>query len=145
MMKKSKKYVLLCLFLVLIATAVFNTYKWIVCGEQTIRITTSKQAYTDSDLYVSILAYNNEGELETKSKVKLLDSDGDVVKGVEVSYKDDSIIISVPQVEPGNYTIEAKVSSKAGKDTVQEDIYIADSKQENITITFDKGIYKPRR
>jgi len=52
--------------------------------------------------------------------------------------------ISIPKIEAGNYLIEAEVSSKAGKDTIQKAIYITDGNQENATITLDKGIYKPR-
>lgn len=67
------------------------------------------------------------------------------MKNAIVSYEENIAKISIPDVESGNYTIEAKVSSEKGKDTVKKDIYIAKNNSENITITMDKGIYKPRR
>ena len=38
MKKKVAKYVLLVVFIVIVVLAIFNTYKWIVCGEQYIKI-----------------------------------------------------------------------------------------------------------
>lgn len=145
MKKKIAKYVLLVLFISLVVLAIFNTYKWIVCGKQSIKISTSKEVYTNSDLYVSIIAQDKGVDLETKTKIKLLNSNGKKVKDTIVSYDGSIAKISIPEVEAGNYFIEAKVSSKVGKDTVKKEIYITDENQENITITLDKGIYKPRR
>ena len=96
-------------------------------------------------MYVSIIAQDKGVDLETDTKIKLLNSDGKKVKGAKVSYDGSNAKISIPEIEAGNYFIEAKVSSKAGKDNVQKEIYITDGSQENVTITLDKGIYKPRR
>ena len=145
MKKKIKQILLLSVFAILFVLATVNTYKWIVSGEQRIKISTASKAYTNSDLYLSIVAQENGVELETESKVKLLDSDGKKVKDAVVSYENSNVKISVPDLEPGNYFIEAKVSSEAGKDTIKKEIYISNGNQENVTITFDKGIYKPRR
>lgn len=145
MKKKVTKYALLAVFIAIVVLAIFNTYKWIVCGEQYIKISTSNKAYTNSDLYVSIIAQDKGVDLETKTKIKLLNSDGKKVKKAKVSYDGNNAKISIPEIESGNYFIEAKVSSKAGKDTVQKEIYITDGNQENVTITLDKGIYKPWR
>lgn len=145
MKKKVVKYALIIVFIVISLLAILNTYKWIVSGEQYIKISTSNNAYTNKDLYVSIIAQENGVDLETKTKIKLLNSDGKKVKDVKVDYDGSNAKISIPEVEVGNYFIEAKVSSKAGRDTVQKEIYITDGKQENVTITLDKGIYKPRR
>lgn len=145
MKKKIVKYALLVVFIAIVILAIFNIYKWIVCGKQYIKISTSNKAYTNSDLYVSIIAQDKGVDLETKTKIKLLNSDGKKVKNVKVSYDENNAKLSIPQIEAGNYLIEAKVSSKAGKDTIQKNVYITDGKQENVTITLDKGIYKPRR
>lgn len=145
MKKKIVKYALLVVFITIVILAMFNIYKWIVCGKQYIKISTSNKAYTNSDLYVSIIAQDKGVDLETKTKIKLLNSDGKKVKNVKVSYDENNAKLSIPQIEAGNYLIEAKVSSKAGKDTIQKKVYITDGKQENVTITLDKGIYKPRR
>lgn len=145
MMKKFKRFLLLSIFAILLVLATVNTYEWIVSGEQRIKISTASKAYTNSDLYLSIVAQENGVDLETESKVKLLDSNGKKVKDAIVSYENSNVKISVPDLESGNYFIEAKVSSEAGKDTVKKEIYISNGNQENVTITFDKGIYKPRR
>lgn len=148
MRKKVAKCLVLILFLVAVTSAIISTYKWIVCGNQYIEISTVSRAYTNSDLYVLVKAkerrsYNDY--LETKTKIQLLDSKGKKVKNTEVSYDGNVAKISVPEIENGNYFIEAKVSSKAGKDTVQKEIYITSENKENVTISLDKGIYKPRR
>lgn len=144
MMKKIKRFLLLSIFAILLVLATVNTYEWIVSGEQRVKISTASKAYTNSDLYLSIVAQENGVDLETESKVKLLDSDGKKVKDAVVSYENSNVKISIPNLEPGNYSIEAKVSSEAGKDTVKKEIYISNGNKENVTITFDKGIYKPR-
>lgn len=143
MKKKIAKCALLLVFMIVVILAIFNTYKWIVCGEQYIKISTSNKAYTNSDLYVSIIAQDKGVDLETETKIKLLNSDGKKVKDAIVSYDGNNAKISIPEIDVGNYFIEAKVSSKAGKDTIQKAIYITDGNQENVTITLDKGIYKP--
>ena len=137
MKKKIAKCALLLVFALVVVLAISSTYKWIVSGEQQIKISTSSKAYTENDLYVSVIAYEKGEELETKSKVKLLDSKGKKVKDIEISYTGNTAKLSIPELEPGNYIIEAKVSSKAGKDTVQKEIYITNGKSENVTITFD--------
>ena len=144
MMKKIKRFLWLSIFAILLVLATVNTYEWIVSGEQRVKISTASKAYTNSDLYLSIVAQENGVDLETELNVKLLDSDGKKVKDAVVSYENSNVKISIPNLEPGNYSIEAKVSSEAGKDTVKKEIYISNGNQENVTITFDKGIYKPR-
>ena len=76
MKKKIVKYALLVVFIAIVILAIFNIYKWIVCGKQYIKISTSNKAYTNSDLYVSIIAQDKGVDLETKTKIKLLNSDG---------------------------------------------------------------------
>ena len=143
MKKKIIKCILLIVYCLLVVFAIFNAYNWTVSGEQQVKINTAKKAYTNSELYLSIVAQKGGVELESESKIKLLDLDGRKVDGAEVSYDGNNAIIKIPQIQPGNYTIEAKVSSNVGKDTVQKEIYISDGNAENITINFDKGIYKP--
>ena len=143
MKKKIIKGLLLIVFCILAVLASFNTYTWIVSGEQQIKISMAQKAYTNSDIYVSIIAQKNGVDLEAKTQVKLLDSNGKKVKDVEVSYDESTAIISVPEIKAGNYIIEAKVASKVGRDTIQKQVYISNGNAENVTINFDKGIYKP--
>lgn len=141
--KKAVKIVLFIVFIAVVILAIYNTYKWIVTGNQVIKINTSNKAYSNSELFVSVAAQKDGMTLETKSKIKLLDADGKKVKDTEVSYDGNNATIRIPEVEAGNYYIEAKVSTEEGKDTVEKSIYISDGNEENVTITFDKGIYKP--
>jgi len=94
-------------------------------------------------LYVSIIAQEHGVDLDTQTKLKLLNSKGHTVKNLNTKYEGNNAILSIPDIEAGNYILEAKVSSKAGKDTIQKEIYISDGNLENVTITLDKGIYKP--
>lgn len=55
MKKKVWRAAGLLVVIVAIIMAIFNTYTWIVAGEQYIKISTSSTAYTNSDLYVSFL------------------------------------------------------------------------------------------
>ncbi len=143
MRKKVAKCIVLLVFIAIVIIAIFNTYNWIVSGKQCIKINTSSKAYTESDLYVSIIAQDKGVDLDTKTNLKLLDSKGKTIKDVKIKYDGNSAILSIPKIETGNYLLEAKVSSKAGKDTIQKEIYISDGNLENVTITLDKGIYKP--
>ena len=143
MKKKVVKSLGISAFVILLFIAIYNIYSYFVSGNQYIKISTPTKAYINSDLYVSIIAQEQKVDLETKTKLKLIDSKGRKVKNTKINYDGNNAIISIPEVDAGNYTIEAKVSSKAGKDTVKKEIYISDKDYENVTITLDKGIYKP--
>lgn len=94
MKKKIVKSALLAAFIVMIILATFNIYKWIVCGEQYIKINTSSKAYTNSDLHVSIIAQEKGVDLETNTKIKLLNSKGKKVKGTKVTYDGNNAYIT---------------------------------------------------
>ena len=143
MNKKIAKYIGLFVFIIIALVAICNVYNWIVCGNQYIKINMSNKAYTNSDLYVSIIAQDKGVDIDTKTKVKLLNSNGNTVKDVKVKNEGNNSVLSIPEIEAGNYFLEAEVSSKVGKDTIKKEIYISDGNSENITITLDKGIYKP--
>ena len=143
-MKKVFKTLLVILVVLLVVFAVANTYKYFTSGKQQITISMAKQAYTNSDFYLSIIAKKDGVDLEnTKAKVKLLDNKGKIVKDAKITVDNENTIISIPDIEAGKYTIEAVISSKAGKDKIEREIYISNGNKENVTITFDKGIYKP--
>ena len=143
MKKKIAKCIGILIFISLVIVAIFNIYNWINCGNQYIRINTSTKAYANSDLYVSIIAQKNEVDVDTTTKLKLLNSKGKKVKDVKITYEGSNAVLSIPNIEAGNYFLEANVSSKAGKDTIQKEIYISNENKENVTITLEKGIYKP--
>ena len=143
MKKKVAKCIGIALFVALIIITIFNIYSWIVSGKQNIKISTPNKAFTNSDLYVSIIAQEKGVDLDTKTKLKLVNSKGRKVKNVKTKYEGNTAVLSIPEIEAGNYYLEAKVSSKAGKDKVKKEIYLSDGNLENVTINFDKGIYKP--
>ena len=143
MKKKVVKCIGIALFVVIVIITLFNIYSWIVSGKQNIKISTPNKAFTNSDLYVSIIAQEKGLDLDTKTKLKLVNSKGRKVKNVKTKYEGNTAVLSIPEIEAGNYYLEAKVSSKAGKDKVKKEIYLSDGNLENVTINFDKGIYKP--
>ena len=143
MKKKIAKWLGIFIIIAIAIVAIYNVLGWIFSGKQYIKISMPNKAYTNSDLYISIIAQKDETDLETKTKLKLLSTNGKNVKNVNVKYEGNNAILSIPKIEPGNYILEAKVSSKAGKDTIKKEIYISDDNIENITINLDKGIYKP--
>ena len=141
--KKIWKYLLILVIAIIAIIMTVNIYKWIRCGNQTVTINTPQKAYSNSDLYVTIGAFKNGEELKATSKVKFLDANKREVSNTKVMCNEENCIISIPDVETGNYIIEAYVSTKAGEDTVQKGIYISNGTTSNYTITLDKGIYKP--
>lgn len=143
-MKKALKIIGLLLVILLSIVAIINVHTWICSGKQNVRINTASKIYNNSDLYVSIAAQKDNVDIESKTELKLTDSNGKRIKSAKITYENsNSAIISIPNVKPGSYYIEAKVSSKVGKDKIKKGIVINDLKSENTTITFDKGIYKP--
>lgn len=143
MKKKVAKYIGLAILVVLVVAMIFNIYSWIVSGKQDIKISIPNKAFTNSDLYVSMIAQEHGTDLETKTKIKLVDSNGKKVKNVKTKYEGNTAVLSIPSIETGNYFLEAKVSSKAGKDKIKKEVYISNGNTENVTISLDKGIYKP--
>lgn len=145
MKKKIVRAVLLLFLVVSIVIGIINVYKWIVCGKQIIKISTSAEIYANSKLPIVTTVKDRKTKeiLESKTKIRLLNSKGKKVKKAKVEYDEDSAIVNIPQVKEGKYFIETKVSSKSGKDTIKKEIYISDAISENATITLDKGIYKP--
>lgn len=143
MKKKILKGIGWCIFIIVLFITIYNFYVWFVSGKQKIRITLPEQAYANNELYASISAQDYESDLETKSKIKLLDKNGHKVKYTQVKYNGNESIISVPNVEEGTYYIKATVSSKKGKDTIKKKIYIKRESSEDVVINLDKGIYKP--
>ena len=143
MKKKIINGILILAFVTIAIIMTFNIYKAIVTGNQDIYITTNSKVYTNEDMYLSIIAEDDGEELETKSKIELLDIKGKKVKNLKVKFDNQNIIISIPDIKPGEYIITAKVKTKKGKDKIEKKIYVTDGKNENATITLDKGIYKP--
>ena len=143
MIKRIVKILGILVLIVLTLAAAYNVYRFVRSGNQNIKISTPTKAFSNSDLYVSIIAQDNNVDLDTKTKLELFNSKGKKVKNTKTKYDGSNVVISIPEIESGNYFLEAKVSSKAGKDTVKKEIYISDENLENVTITLDKGIYKP--
>ena len=79
-MKKIFKTILAILFVLLVIFGVCNAYKYFTTGNQQITLSMAKQAYTNSNFYLSVIAKKDGVDLEnTKAKVKLLDNKGKIV------------------------------------------------------------------
>ena len=147
MKEKKKKQIKITLIIIVIMAALIilgiNSYTWMRTGNQQISITTASKVYTESDLYVNVSTKKDGELLENKSKMKLLNNRGKKVRNAKCEQKDGNTILKIPNVSEGKYYIEAKVSTKAGTDKVRKEIYITDKEEENVNISFDKGIYKP--
>ena len=70
MKKKVVRSILLVAFIALALFAICNVYLWIVSGKQDIKISTSTKAYSNSDLYVSVIAQKDGLDLETRKQNK---------------------------------------------------------------------------
>ena len=68
MKKKVVRSILLVAFIALALFAICNIYVWIVSGKQDIRISTSTKAYSNNDLYVSIVAQKDGVDMETRKQ-----------------------------------------------------------------------------
>ena len=143
MKKKILKGIGLFVLAAIVIINLYNLYIWIVSGNQLIITNIPSKAYTNSEVYMSVCTdkYTNNDNL--KIKMHLLDGIGKRVKKVNFKYDGSNVIMEVPDIKSGNYTIKTTITTKKGKDTFKKPIYLTSSGSNNVTITFDKGIYKP--
>ena len=84
-----------------------------------------------------------------KLTVSLYDQDGKKVQGVKEKIKtelrkEESISLELPEgLEDGEYSLKIKAKKGLYKDTVEKEIYFSSSDNDIVTISMDKGIYKP--
>ncbi|MGN1298780.1 MAG: MG2 domain-containing protein [Candidatus Scatovivens sp.] len=150
-MKKKKilKSLGILIILALAIIVIFSIVKYKQTGNQTVSIVTSDKYYIN-DKVEAVVEINSSKIIEKGNiKVKLLDSNKKTVKKTTQKVEIDdnamaSISMELPNnLEPGKYYIEIIAKTNLGKDKVKKTINIQNTKDSNITITFDKGIYKP--
>lgn len=150
-MKKKKilKSLGILIILALSIVLIFSIVKYKQTGNQTVSIVTSDKYYIN-DKVEAVVEINSSKIIENGNiKVKLLDSNKKTVKKTTKKFEIDdnamaSISMELPNnLEPGKYYIEIISKTNLGKDKVKKQINIQNAKNSNITITFDKGIYKP--
>lgn len=142
---KSLGLTLIAIFLIYL---IYNIYFYFVTGNQKIDIIVNDRYYSNSNI-VGQMKIKSIKDKETKSgdvKFILLNSEkkkvGDKAK-YEINGEILDFEIPVENLETGNYFIQSNVSTNNGKDKILTPIYISKTEMENVTITLDKGIYKP--
>lgn len=150
-MKKQKilKYLIILVSTILAICLIYNIVKAVQTGNQTVYVSTSNNYYIDTDLEAIVEITSQKIIEDGKIKVKLLDSEEKGIKGVKEKYElsensTSNITLKIPEnLEPGKYYLEVTATTNLGKDKVKKAINIQNNKDENINVTFDKGIYKP--
>lgn len=148
--KKILKLITLILFLVLFVYEGYNVLSYFTKGNLEISTKTSQSAYSGSNIEALVSVEKRNGKLvDSKVKIQLYDSDGKKVKNTKESQKlekgeDKAFSIKVPEnMETGKYTLKVTASSGFSKDTAEIPISLIKDQMSNITISLDKGIYKP--
>ena len=115
---------------------------------QTITVITNDIYYTDSDLFAKAQAYNANGDPKrVKLNVQLLNADDNSIK-TKGSFQTDEtgncdIKLPLEGLEGGEYILNVEWPSGLEKEGVKRRVQISDMEKSDLTVNFDKGIYKP--
>ncbi len=150
MKKHVQRFLLILIVLVAIFT-LYNIVEMFISGKQSVTIAINEQYYTGDDIQAIVEVRNIENDNLMKSNVNIVlkDEENKKVKGTKEKYKIAkgdiaNINIKVPDdLEPGKYNLEIVSKSGIYKDKTTVPILIQDEKEANISISLDKGIYKP--
>lgn len=152
-MKKTKiiNSLVILVFTALVIFCIYNLFIALRAGNQAVEIITGKQYYTNSNLEAILKVKDSKKGLSvaSKAKIELLKSDGKKVRGIKDTYEiaegeSANVNIKLPtNIETGSYIIKATVTSKFNKDIVEVPVAIINERDTNISISLDKGIYKP--
>ena len=113
--------------------------------------------YTNSSFMVDSYTEKNLSEKifdkltndNVKVTVSLYDADGKKVRGASEKIKtelkkEESFSLELPEgLEDGNYTLKIKAKKGLYHDEAEKEIYFTSSANDIVTISMDKGIYKP--
>ena len=149
--KKIFKILKILFILAFVVFIIYNIRQIVVSGKQRIQITSGQEYYNDEpiELSVKVSSISTSDDLESKVNVNLLDSNHKKVKNVNGTANTQNgeaanITINLPEeTKPGKYYLQVNAKSSKGNDTIEKEISIKDSENQNITIQLDKGIYKP--
>jgi len=152
-MKKTKilKSLAILIIAILAIFCIYNLINWIITGKQSIEVITGKQYYSNSNIEAIVKVKDLKKDLSVASKIKveLLRSDGKKVKGIGEKYKVEegesaNISMKIPdELETGSYSLKITSTHKFNKDKIEVPVSIVNEKDTNISISLDKGIYKP--
>ena len=104
-------------------------------------------SYTEKNLSEKI--FDKLTNDNVKVTVSLYDADGKKVRGASEKIKtelkkEESFSLELPEgLEDGNYTLKIKAKKGLFHDEAEKDIYFTSSANDIVTISMDKGIYKP--
>ena len=151
--KKRIDFNKICLILFAICTVFvfYNVFQYFETGEITAKLYLVDKYYTGAEFAASLDIKDNKTglPLEATVEAQLYDRNGKKVKNgnTEVesnSFEDLNITLPISEdLKEGSYEIEFKIKSKEGRAKIKRDIYISNKVNENINVSFDKGIYKP--
>lgn len=148
--KKILKLITLILFLALLVYEGYNALSYFTKGNLVISTKTSQSCYSGANIEALVGVEKRNGKLvDSKVKIQLCDSEGKKIKNAKESQKiekgeNKAFSIKVPEnMETGKYILKVTANSGFSKDTAEVPISLIKNQMSNITISLDKGIYKP--
>ena len=149
--KQIAKVAKIIIIIAFISFIIFNIRQAIIKGNHQIELTTASQYFIGETLEASINVKDNTtmDKIESNLKVYLLDSNHKKIKNFTKSLKTknnetENIEFKLPEnLKEGKYYLKIYCKSKMGKDVIEQGITLGTSKQNNINVVLDKGIYKP--
>ena len=149
--KQIAKVAKIIVIVAFISFIIFNIRQAIIKGNHEIELTTSSQYFIGETLEASINVKDKstKDKIASSIKVYLLDSNHKKIKNFTKSFEildneTGSIEFKLPEnLKEGKYYLKIYCKSKKGKDVVEQSITLGTSKQNNINVVLDKGIYKP--
>lgn len=148
--KKIFKSLGISILVIIFLYFIYNIFVYIRTGNQRVSIITNDRYYSNSEVIGKIEVNNyekqNDKKIKGNAKFRIInDKNKKVSKDIKCKIVDGVTNFEIPveQLEAGTYMIESIVSTNLGKDKYKTPIYVSNSEKENVTITLDKGIYKP--
>ena len=148
--KKILKVILLSIICFCIIFFAYNLLFYIRSGNQEIKVITASNYFNNSNLDAKISVFDEDNnKIKSNLKVQLLDAEGKKVNKTKEKYtikegQDAEISIKLPdKLQTGNYKLEVTSKSGIKKDVFEIPVNIIEKEDSNITISLDKGIYKP--
>ena len=149
--KQIARAVKIIVIIAFISFIIFNIRQAIIRGNQEIEVITGNEYYIGENLEASINVKDKstKDKIASNLKVYLLDSNHKKIKNFSESFEildseTGNIELKLPEnVTEGKYYLKIYCKSKKGTDVVEQSITLSNSKQNNINVVLDKGIYKP--
>ena len=150
MSKSIPKYTFLAVIIILAAIWLVNTAISLRFENQSISLfaATNGIYYTDTDLTASVSVSDGQGNPQPAKVNARLTGNGDESKKVSGDFDAGdlgSCIIKLPLegLEDGDYQLRITASSGVRSEVITRQVKIASAEAADITVNFNKGIYKP--